>query len=406
MGFFNYSASVILFFVLVGFWLRNFQKEGWRWRIVLGILMLVLGLSHPVSYAMAMGTIFFHWVGQFLAGVFGAERGVKLKALALLALKTMLAALPSLTLLGIFLLRKGTDAVASQAKPQTIFEDFVQLRALILFHPGETTWPIVLSILIAALLLVGIFKLWSQSKSHSGFLLMLAATLVAYFFQPAEVSGFAVMPERIQIYPYLIAIIWLACRPWPSWMLRGAALVGFLVAGILFSIRLPNYANSSLAVEEFVSVQPHIRPHSTVLMLDYAPEGRYPNDGPLLSEEAYIFVHLAEYLGALQPHIILNNYEANTHWFPLRWNPDNDPYVHLCEGPGFEGWLPTVNFEKFRKETGKDVDYVITWCLTVELRQFEGVQLMQERLTKDYHEIFVTNGKRVRLWERKSNPEI
>ncbi len=401
MGFFNYSASVILFFVLVGFWLRNFEKEGWRWRMVLGTLMLVLGLSHPVSYAMAMGTIFFHWVGQFLAGVMRADRGVKLKALALLALKTILAALPSLMLLGSFILRKGTDSIASQAKPQTIFEDFVQLRALILFHPGETTWPIVLSILIAVMLMVGLFSLSRQSKGHTGILLMLGTTLVVYFFQPAVVAGVGIMPERLQIYPYLIAIIWLACRPWPTWMLRSAALIGFLVAGILFSIRLPNYANTSLAVEEFVSVQPHMRPHSTVLMLDYAPEGRYPNEGPLLSDEAYIFMHIAEYLGALQPHIILNNYEANTHWFPLRWNPDKDPYVHLGEGPGFEGWLPTVNFEKFRMETGKDVDYVITWCLNNELRQYEGVKLMQDRLKQDYTEVLVTEGGRVRLWERK-----
>ncbi|MBK9447842.1 MAG: hypothetical protein IPN95_00205 [Bacteroidetes bacterium] len=64
MGFFNYSASVILF-LFCGLLARNFEKEGWRWRIVLGTLMLVLGLSHPVSYAMAMGTIFFIGWGSF-----------------------------------------------------------------------------------------------------------------------------------------------------------------------------------------------------------------------------------------------------------------------------------------------------------------------------------------------------
>ena len=109
-------------------------------------------------------------------------------------------------------------------------------------------------------------------------------------------------------------------------------------------------------------------------------------------------MHIAEYLGALQPHIILNNYEANTHWFPLRWNPDKDPYVHLGEGPGFEGWLPTVNFEKFRMETGKDVDYVITWCLNNELRQYEGVMLMQDRLKQDYIEVLVTEGGTRGAW--------
>ena len=184
-------------------------------------------------------------------------------------------------------------------------------------------------------------------------------------------------------------------------MHKAVMLAGFAVTATLFAVRLPSYALTSEAVTEFVSAQAYMKPYTTAVMLDYAPEGRYPHDGPSLSKEAFLFMHVTEYIGARQPHIILNNYEADTKWFPLRWQPLRNPYTHLVDGPGFEGWLPTADFEKFRNETGRDVDYVLLWCLTQELRQYEGVQLMLGRLERDYMEIYVSEGTRMRLWQRK-----
>ncbi len=402
-GFFNFSASVVLFFLLVGFWLRHFDRKGWRWPIGLSGLLLILGFTHPVSYFLGMGVLFFHGAGQILSRFLRKDEQNHWIWAAQLVLKTSLAAVPSGLLMVLFLIGKGTKSVPSGVPFHTLFHDFLELRSLILFHPGETTWPIVLSILIGLVLVISLLRIRKQPTDHWGVLGIWMAILFAYFFQPGTVAGVGVMPERLQFYPFLVALIWLACRPWPIWFLRTVATLGFVVAAVLFSIRLPNYAITSEAVAEFVSAKEHMRPETTVLMLNYAPEGRHPNDGPVLSKEAYIFMHIAEYLGAMQPHIILNNYEGNTKWFPLRWLPEKDPYLHLVEGPGFEGWLPTVNFEKFRNETGKDVDYVLTWCLTEEFRQYEGVQLMQERLQQDYDETYVSSGKRVRLWERKGS---
>ena len=150
-----------------------------------------------------------------------------------------------------------------------------------------------------------------------------------------------------------------------------------------------------------MSAADHIEPNKTIVTLNYAPEGRYPNEETVLSNEAYIFGHTTEYLGTVKPLVILNNYEANTTWFPLRWLPNRDPYVHLIDGPGFEGWLPMAEFRRFQILTGATVDYVITWCLTESLRSFKDVETMQARLREDYDEIFVSDGNRIRLWRRR-----
>jgi hypothetical protein len=403
LGFFNYSASVVIFFWVVGYWLRHRSDRGWRTKLGLGLRLMLLLLAHPMCYGLALALLGLHWLGESMAAFAGADRKARLATQWRVAGGAVLAGLPSVLLLGTYLMRQAIQTVPSQAKTHKLFHDFLELKALVLFQDNEKPWPIILALLIGLLFVVGFFRLRKRPLQHEGILAMFVLSIYFYFTQPAQVGGFAMVPERMQFFPYLIALCWLVTLPWPAWLLRVVMVAGFAITATLYAVRLPSYAQTNAAVVEFASVQPHMRPHTTVLMLDYAPEGRLPHDGPIMSKEAYIFMHIAEYLGAMQPHIILNNYEANTKWFPLRWNPARDPYVHLAEGPGFEGWFPTVNFEKFRTATGQDVDYVITWCFSEGLKDFEGGSLMPDRLAQDYREIFVSDGGRVHLFERIDN---
>jgi hypothetical protein len=401
MGFFNFSASVVLFFWVIGYWLRHRADRGWRARAGLGLRLLLLLVAHPVSYCMALGLAGLHWLGECTAALGAADRKQKLATQLRVALGAVIAGLPSLVLLAAFMVRQGTNSVPSQMKLHKLFHDFLEIKSLVLFQDVEKPWPIVLSLLIALLMVVGFFRLRKRAAIHEGILAMLALSVYAYFTQPAQVGGVGIVPERLQFYPYLIALCWLVTLPWPRWLLRGVTVMGFALTMALFALRLPSYAVTSEAVEEFVSAQNHMRPYTSAVMLSYAPEGRLPHNTATLSKEAYIFMHVTEYIGAQQPHIIFNNYEGNTKWFPLRWNAKLDPYVHLASGPGFEGWLPTADFEKFRRETGKDVDYVLQWCLAPGMEQYDGVQLMQTRLEKDYQLTYISEGERLRLWERK-----
>lgn len=400
MGFFNFSASVVLFFWLVGYWLRHGKQAGWKSRIAMGALMLLLLLAHPVSYCMAMGVIAFQWLGEVTVTWLSPHREARRPLLGV-ALATGLVAMPSLCLLLAFLLRQGGQVVASQASFHTLFHSFLELKALVILQSTEKPFPILLSLLIGTWMLAGFLRIRRLPKGHLGILLLFFLSIYAYFTQPEQVGGVGIVADRLQFYPYLIALCWLATQAWPGWLLKGAAVLGVGIWVALFAVRLHSFSLASAAVEEVVSAHTHMRPYTSVLMLSYGPEGRLPHDGDFITKETHLFRHIAEYLGTLQPHIILNNYEAHTKWFPLRWKPGRDPYELLSEGPGFEGWLPTVDFENFRNLTGKDVDYVLTWCLTEELRQFDGVKLMMGRLNRDYEEVYVSEGERVRLFERK-----
>jgi hypothetical protein len=399
-GFFNYAASVVLFFLLVGHWLRHRAHSKWKSRLMLGVLMLLLLLAHPVSYCLGMGLIACQWGGETLAALIKRQKDAMQVQVRTL-LTTTLAALPSLVLFAMFMVNQGTDTVPGNTKFHTLFHDFLELKCLVLFEDAEKALPIILSILIGLLGVAALVRLAKRPPVYEGILVMLALSLYAYFNQPAVVGGVGVVPARLQFYPYLIVLCWLVTIPWPRWLLRVACIAGFVLTATLFSMRLPSFALYSDAAEEFVTAKDHMKPYTTVVMLNYAPEGRLPNDDRPMGKHAYIFMHIAEYLGALQPHIMLNNYEATTQWFPLQWKPNRDPYRYLAEFQGFEGWLPRANFETFRKETGKEVDYVIMWGLEEGLRDNPDVMLMRNRLDSGYVETYVSDGNRVRLYERK-----
>lgn len=405
MGFFNFSLSIVLMLVVVGYWGRALHRTGWKPWVGLGLLLALLLLAHPLCYGMALAWMGFHWLGSLVYRWREASRADSLRRHGWLALGAGLAALPSLLLFLGFIARKGTETVPSTTKLHTLWHNFIELSALVMYQPAERTFTIILSVAIGALVLTALVRRgWIGLRPQDGIVLLFVILIYAYFTQPASVGGVGIIPERLQPIPYLLIWVWLCCVEWPLWLRRTAMVVGFAITVTLFGMRVPDFRRSSEAVEEFVGAAVHMRPYTTVLMLDYAPEGRLPHDGPALSKEAYIYMHIAEYIGAISPHIVLNNYEANTTWFPLRWRADRDPYVHLSDGPGLEGWTPTVDFGKFRRETGRDVDYVLTWCLTAELRQHGSVQMMLARLEADYEEAWVSEGERVRLWARKVQP--
>lgn len=400
-GFFNFALSIAIVFFVWGFWLRHRDSGNWRHWLALSGLLLLLLFTHAMGYTLGVATIACHGLAEWLLGLGAAGRKQAHRAFLRKLGFGLLAALPSIILFLVFLSGQDTTAVPSQVKLHKLYHDFIELRSLVLFHNGEAAWPIVLSVVIGVGLVVGLVRMRRGGWRHEGLLLMWVVALYMFFNQPATVGRAAIMPERLQAIPFLLVLAWLACQKLPFLMRKGAVLAGIVVTVMLLVLRLPNHALTSAAVEEWMTAANHIEPNKSVVMLSYAPEGRYPNAETVLSKEAFIFGHATEYLGTVKPLVILNNYEANATWFPLRWLPDRDPFMHLADGPGFEGWLPMADFRKFQSVTGATVDYVITWCLTADLRPFKEVEIMQARLREDYDEVFVSDGNRIRLWRRR-----
>jgi hypothetical protein len=121
MGFYNFSYSLTMFFFVVGYWLK--YREGFtpRKTVVLTILTLVLYSSHIVSLVAAyvMVILFTAWLIFCDLAQRSSQQPFNFRVLWIAfrtrALAPLFALLPTLILVAIFLLQKGT--VGTSASP-------------------------------------------------------------------------------------------------------------------------------------------------------------------------------------------------------------------------------------------------------------------------------------------------
>ena len=157
---------------------------------------------------------------------------------------------------------------------------------------------------------------------------------------------------------------------------------------------------ASDAVADITSLTAHIKPTSVVLPLDFAPEGR-DAEHKAIADANFIFCHATHYLAGDKPLIFLDNYEANTGYFPLVWKENVNPYNPAIKcGPGFEAPVPCANIVGYERATGVKIDYLILWCFKPSLLQDPGYQYTAAQVQNGYHLIFTSPSGRSLLYER------
>jgi hypothetical protein len=53
---------------------------------------------------------------------------------------------------------------------------------------------------------------------------------------------------------------------------------------------------------------------------------------------------------------VLDNYEANTNYFPLKWHDGINPHKHLSRKRGIEGVPPSAAINEYRLKNGVVID--------------------------------------------------
>jgi hypothetical protein len=193
------------------------------------------------------------------------------------------------------------------------------------------------------------------------FLVPVLFSLVAYLFLPDNLFGGGMMTMRMQwIFYILLAIFFTAIIGQP--VLKASVGVFCFILFLAFGfIRMYYGQLASDGVEDYVSARKFIRPYATVLPLSFAHSGRLGPGEPIINRN-WVFVHAGEYLAAYRPLILLENYEANTGYFPLLWKADKNPFQHMGRGEGFESEMPDADLAGYEQTSGVNVDYVLTWC--------------------------------------------
>jgi hypothetical protein len=84
---------------------------------------------------------------------------------------------------------------------------------------------------------------------------------------------------------------------------------------------------------------------------------------PINLSDNWLEVHFSNYLGVDKPLIILENYEAQVGWFPVKWSPQI-PSILLNDRTSFDGIKWTTNT---KSEKQKQIDYVFIYGRTLNM---------------------------------------
>ncbi len=385
MGFYNFCFSLAAFFFALGYWLKHRGRLGPGRTLVFALLVLWVYFCHPISLvvlAAAVGTL-ASW--RFLlslrrSGWLGGARRWLLPPLA--------AFLPALALVTAFL----TERLGGRVTDMTGWDKLRQLAALyslVSLDRKLVYLSLALSILLTALVLAALARrsrrrrlLWSD-----GLLLVAALLVVLYFAAPNEMSGGGFVTHRLNLFPFLIAILWLGTFAHPRRVRVGVPVAAAAIAlGLLGMVSL-RWAGLDSELAEYVAAGEAIEPHSTVLALSFDNGGGAYRIWP--------FVHAQGHIAARKPVIDLALYQGNEDYFPRRYRPERNPFVHIASGPvALEAEPPAVEFLTYPERTGGTVDYVLLW-------QPREARSIFQQLAAGYDRVYTSPRGLAQLYRRR-----
>jgi hypothetical protein len=324
-----------------------------------------------------------------------------------------LAAFAPALILGIaFLGRQGTAATSEQSLAG-LWDHLRQLEVLVSYLNLERLLSTVLFWALAGLAVwVLARRLHCRQLERRDLLLLVAGlALVAYFAAPSALAGGSFVNTRLSLFPFFFLILWLGVHSFSPVLKR---LIQFTAAGVTLTWLVCHtvvYAEFNDYLSEYLSVEPVLQPGSTVLPLTFRYQLRTP-DNRLASVKVGVFRHAAGYLAARSAVIDLENYEAATGYFPVRFKPEVNPFEHIGIGGfvpdhGLQAQPPCVEFLTYAERTGgRPVDFVLLWNVLPEQCDTPAGRSILQQLKQGY-ELTYTSSPRglLQLYRRRTGSQ-
>jgi hypothetical protein len=236
-----------------------------------------------------------------------------------------------------------------------------------------------------------------------------------YFIMPDGMSGGLFISPRLQLYPFLALMLWLAAHPNVQHIWRGIQLVAAGVAVILLGFHGMTYVELNDYLKEYLSGIHLIAPNATLLPISFSHQGHTP-DGRVLALRIGPFLHAGGYIAAQGGVIDLLNYSADSDqcsYFPLRFRPELNPFRHIApkvngqagaepQSHPLELQPPPVDFLTYPQRTGGRVDYVLVWRIRDEYYDHPYTKSIFQQLEQGYERIHTSPQRGfMQLYRRK-----
>ena len=357
MGFYNFVLSMSLFFFALGYWWR--VKDNLRLLniVVIYLLLLVTYLTHYHSYALLVMSLTFFalflWAYETLKGIWGhKEASQPLMQRFKAGIGTIK---PTLTFLGAlvpayfilfsyyFYLTNNHGGNSNHKGFEWVMDYFFGMKSLVSFRDDHVLIGRVLLVFFAIAIVLTIInriresyqfreseawketgvRLWTRAVTQmDGFLVMAVLITAMFFIAPWSGYSGGWINDRFHLYIFLILI--------PFFAVNVHRYINYGVAGIIIALSLwhlgynvHTYTLLNRDITKALSLE-GMDEADTILMSEPGEWGGFSD--ALGFEPKYVepFGHIECLLAVHKGIAYLDNYEADTDHFPLRYKAEAD----------------------------------------------------------------------------------
>ena len=395
MGFYNFAYGLPLLFFSLGLYLRLERVFSLGRVFALVGLSIALYLLHGLIWAIAFNAVLC--LGLWSAVI---ERRISPRKLGVAAL----AYLPGLLFFLSFRSGSGRERL-EWIGFERLLSELSRLSVLGSYQAVEYRYSTALLVVFALLILGGLARRLRERglQRGDGLLLLVFGLLGAYFSAPDWFVGVGLVSIRLQLFPFLIAILWFGSLGWPIWVVRSVQTAAAVVSVALVASHLQSYRLINATLEEYVEGASEIEPNSTLLTLSMNWSAAE------LERESVVrhiqpLQHAGGYLAAARRSVYLNNYEGTLGWFPLVYREGRNPFTRnpgIARIPTAEHFLELLEPAEVDGVDAIEIDYVLHWDSGE--RPADVILRRQYRLVELVHANDLTRGGYRRIYRSKRN---
>lgn len=374
-GFYNFCLSFVFLFLVIGFFVRHFNEMSFKRGFILMCFLLLLYFSHIM---IALFAVFFLFLYSGWAVLLSESESLSKKAVLFLKntlILTFISA-PAIILALAYLNQHGGAANYEFIEKSQLLVMLLNGSALVGQGEGEHFYIHIYLLVVTFLILYGlVLNNWKRKtkfrlKQEDVFILAALIVLAGYFILPNADGKGGFISARMMYLFYLLVLTRVMIYEYPDWLKSDAIIITAVT--FYFHLQLKNGGQSKLSIwaKEIAGAGVFIEPHSIVLPINYSV--------------TLHGVHIANYLGAKKPLVILENYEATVGYFPLKWKTNN-PIPH--PGSSSADFIVNEHFQNFNHMSAKP-DYLLFHALdeSTEMQRSEKQKALES--LKEYSLIF------------------
>lgn len=399
LGFYNFLIGTIIMLVILRIWTKQDFKKSWIKGLVLFLLLLLTALSHVFVFLLTVAIISGGTIWEIIIkiNIEKKEQWQKIIRIKLLALaKFFLFSIPGFIILILYLFAPTKTDNSFRVVSDSLWTSLNCIRTgKLLFNDEQIItakwfyWICVMlavSWMIRGLVIIRDRKRVKSSgkksivfKKQDYLLISALLFIIMFIIYDHWLERGLYINERFLFAAFIFLLLWISIQQFPRWFAVLSIVIALTANFVLMGLRQPLRQFLRTAVSELIDVSRKIEPGSVVYPVNFSSEWKLH--------------HLTSYLGAEKDIIILNNYECEQSYFPLKWKDTewNNLKIINYSYPKVQNILP---------DKQKAFDYILTQAEN-EAEGKKDFSVFKTLINSDYEVVAVSVTGYIKLYKHK-----